>query len=92
MYLEQDKLLIQKLKIILNSNIFLILLIITSSFFVIYKINNIKSKYNENTKYITGIVIDIKENKDKIKITIKAKENVLVYYYNSINLKLGDIS
>ena len=52
--------------------------------------NNIKSKYNKNTKYITGIVTDIKKDEDRSKIIIKAKENILIYYYKSIDLKLGD--
>ena len=52
--------------------------------------NNIKSKYNKNTKYITGIVTDIKKDEDRSKIIIKAKENILIYYYKSIDLKLRD--
>ena len=68
----------------------MILLIITSSFFVIYKVNNVKSKYSKNIKYVTGIVTDIKKDEDRSKIIIKAKENILIYYYKSIDLKLGD--
>ena len=90
MYQGQEKLLIQKLKTILNSNIFLILLILFCIIKVAYKTNHIKSKYDNNTKSIIGIVTNIKQEEDKSIITLKAKENILVYYYDDITLELGN--
>ena len=90
MFQEQDKLHIQKLKIILNSNTFLILLIIISSLYVFYKVNNIKSKYDINTNEIIGIITGIEKDDKKTKIILKSKENILVYYYDNIKLNLGD--
>ena len=81
---------IQKLKIILNSNIFLCFIVITTLIVVIYNINNVSSKYNIDDKNIIGIVTDLVKDKDKTIITIKAKENVKVYYYNDTNINLGD--
>ena len=57
---------------------------------IIYKINNIKSKYDINEKNIIGVITHIKEDENKTIITIKGKENLLVYYYNDIKLNLGD--
>ena len=71
-----------KLKTILNSNVFLILLIIISILKVIYGVNNAESKYDRKTKNISGIVTNIKQDENKYIITVKAKENILAYYYN----------
>ena len=90
MYLVLEKMHIQKLKIILNSNIFLITLFILTMFTIIYKINNVSSKYNSKTKEVIGIVTNIKKNKEKIVITIKGKENILAHYYGETNINLGD--
>ena len=57
---------------------------------IIYKINNIKSNYGINENKIIGIVTHIKKDENKIVITIKDKENLLVYYYDDIKLNLGD--
>lgn len=80
----------QKLKTILNSNVLLIFLILITIIKIVYSVNNVKSKYDINTNDIMGIITDIKKDDNKIVITIKAKENILVYYYNDINLNLGD--
>ena len=80
---------IQKLKNILNSNTFIIILIFICLINIIYKINNVKSKYKITDKSIIGIVTNIKEKDDKVTLTIKAKENVIVYT-NNLNVKLGD--
>lgn len=69
---------------------FLIILILVTILKIIYSINNIESNYNEDTKSIIGIVTDIDINDDKTKMTIKAKENILIYYYNDIDVNLGD--
>ena len=57
---------------------------------IAYKTNNIKSKYDIHTKSITGIVTNIKKDENKTILTIKARENILAYYYNNINVSLGD--
>ena len=52
------------------------------------------SAYNENTKTISGKVIAYTCSNKSLKITMSAKEKVIVYYYlkekNKINIKLGD--
>ena len=63
---------------------------ISSLFKVYYSINNVSSKYNLNTNNISGIVTNINNADGKIIITLKAKENVLVYYYSDIGVELGD--
>ena len=81
---------IQKLKIILKSNIFLILLFLIVILNIAYKTCNIQSKYSKHEKNIIGIVTNINIKEDKTIINIKAKENIIVYYYNKTNLELGD--
>ena len=58
--------------------------------YVIYKVNHVKSKYSKITTEISGIVTNIEKDDNKTKINIKAKENILVYYYSKIKLNLGD--
>lgn len=53
-------------------------------------INNINSKYTKDIKSISGIVTNIKKEEDKSVLTIKAKENILIYYYNNLEVSLGD--
>ena len=52
------------------------------------------STYDENTKTISGKVIAYTCSNKSLKITMSAKEKVIVYYYlkekNKINIKLGD--
>ncbi len=81
---------IQKLKIILKSNTFLILLFLIVILNIAYKTCNIQSKYSKHEKNIIGIVTNINIKEDKTIINIKAKENIIVYYYNKTNLGLGD--
>ena len=90
MCLELENLHIQKLKIILNSNTFFIILFSLTIFVVIYKTNNVRSKYNENNTTIIGVVTNIKRDEEKITLTIKAKENIVAYYYDQIDLNIGD--
>ena len=81
-----------KLKNILQSNIFLIILVFVV-FLAIFK-NNIKvdSKYNLNDNIIVGKVLNLIKNEDKLSLTIKGKEKVLCNYYGekNFNIKLGD--
>ena len=90
MYLVQEKQHIQRLKNILNSNLLLLILILIVVLKIIYSLNNVESKHDINTKNIIGIVTSIKVDEDKTVLNIKSKENILVYYYDKINIELGD--
>jgi len=69
----------KKLKIILESKytyllVFLIMIIFTSN-------HKYKSKYNENTNKIIGIVEKITIDGDKLSLEIKGKEKIICNYY-----------
>lgn len=53
-----------------------------------------QSKYDKNITKVTGIIINIKQNNNKITLTLKEKEKVLVTYYLKDNenctYNLGD--
>ena len=96
MYLVLEKLFLQRLKIILQSNIFYLILITFSIIYVFYftKIKKYNSIYDNNQKEVVGIISKIIINDDNIKLTLKSKEDIIVtYYYKSKeeinNLKLG---
>ena len=79
----------KKLKTILKYN-YKVLLIISIVFSLIYvNYYNPKSYYSNNDKYIKGYVKKIK-GEDKLIITLKGKEKVLVYYNKKIDLKIND--
>jgi len=48
-----------------------------------------KSKYNINTKEITGIITDCTKTDYAYQITLKAKENIIINYKKDIECKLG---
>ena len=52
------------------------------------------SNYNENTKKVTGIVINYKYSNNTLTITLKTKEKLLVYFYlkdnKNTDIKIGD--
>ena len=86
--------LIQKLKIILQSNFFLFLFVLFTILLIVYKIN-----LDSSNSFIDGNGIDgylnnyyLKDN--KVTMEIKAKEKVIVYYYLSegelFDYNLGD--
>ena len=86
----------QRLKIILQSNIFYLILITSSIIYVFYftKIKKYNSIYDNNQKEVVGIISKIIINDDNIKLTLKSNEDIIVtYYYKSKeeinNLKLG---
>lgn len=73
---------LQKLKTILQSNLFYVVLIIFISFFVLIKTIVIKYDTNyDNPKYLEGIIVDYDIKEDKINFTLDAKELVLCTYY-----------
>ena len=96
MYLVLEKQFLQRLKIILQSNIFYLILITFSIIYVFYftKIKKYNSIYDNNQKEVVGIISKIIINDDNIKLTLKSNEDIIVtYYYKSKeeinNLKLG---
>jgi len=61
----------------------------------IFRLGIVKSSiYNTNTKKVEGVVKDIHIINDKVDITIKAKEDLIVTYYKKtkeqININIGD--
>ena len=57
---------------------------------MLYRVNNIESKYNINDKEIIGIITNIKKDDERNILTIKGRENIIGYYDNNINFNLGD--
>ena len=68
----------------------MLLIVILTIIFCLYKINNVVSNYKETDKKIIGTVTDIKKEEDKTTLNIKGKENIVVYTKNDINIYLGD--
>lgn len=82
----------KKLKIILQSNIFLILVIL-SLFLAFYRANqDLKVYYNLTDTNIQGKIITIVKKEDKLSFIIKGKEKVQVNYYGEekYDVELGD--
>ena len=79
-------------KILLHSELYYLIFIITIIIAIIRLNIPKKSIYNKNTKEVVGIITSIYKDNDKIKITLKSKEKILVTYYykKNINLSLGD--
>lgn len=80
-----------RLKILLSYNYIYYILIILCLLLAFIRIYIIKyeSKYNGNEKQIIGTIINIKQSKDKLTITIKGKEKIIAYLYDDLNLSLG---
>lgn len=85
---------ITNLKTLLKYNkvYFIILILLITYILISINTSLFKSKYNSDTKELTGIIISKKVNEDKIELVIKAKEKVLVNYYSKeiVNYNLGD--
>ena len=61
----------------------------------IFRLSIVKTSiYNTNTKKVEGVVKDIHIINDKVDITLKAKEDLIVTYYKKdkeqININIGD--
>jgi len=65
-------------------------LFIITTLILLYKINNIESKYSIDNKEIIGIITNIKKDDERIILTIKGKENIVGYYKKNIDFDLGD--
>lgn len=81
-------------KILLHDTLFYIIFTLVI-LLTIFRLSIVKkSIYNTNTKNIEGIVKDIHIIDDKVDITLKAKEDLIVTYYKKdkeqININLGD--
>lgn len=72
-----------KLKILLQSKIFIIisLIFLLGYVFLFTQIIKLHSVYNENIHNISGIIMDYKIDGDKLSITLKAQEKIMVFYY-----------
>ena len=82
----------RRLKIILQSNRFYIILflLLASVCIVFYSLDNYNSIYQDN-EHIAGYVADYKKKGDKTTILLKGKENLIVNYYKEIDVRYGDI-
>ena len=82
-----------RLKIILQSKLFsLILILFTVIYsFIILKCEIYLTKYNVNSKYITGTVTNIKykDTMNIIEVRTNIFEKVLVYDYDKVNISIG---
>ena len=82
-----------RLKIILQSKIFYLILILFTVIysFIILKYEIYLTKYNVNSKYITGIVTNIKykDTINIIEVRTSIFEKVLVYDYDKVNISIG---
>lgn len=81
-------------KILLRDTLFYIIFTLVV-LLTIFRLSIVKkSIYNTNTKKVEGVVKDIHIIDDKVDITLKAKENLIVTYYKKdkeqININLGD--
>lgn len=81
-------------KILLHDTLFYIIFTLVV-ILTIFRLSIVKkSIYNTNTKKVEGIVKDIHIIDDKVDITLKAKEDLIVTYYKKdkeqININLGD--
>ena len=82
-----------RLKIILRSKLFYLILILFTVIysFIILKHELYLTKYNVNSKYITGIVTNIKykDTMNIIEVRTNIFENVLVYDYDKVSISIG---
>lgn len=72
-----------RLKIILQSKIFIVFSILFILTYVLFftKVVKYNSKYSDKTKNVSGIVIDFNIDGDKLNLLIKAQEKVKCTYY-----------
>ena len=83
----------KRLKTLLHSNYFYILLYIIllfylSFYFYIRKDNDTNIDINSNS--FSGIITDYRIKEDLVTIEINGSEKIIGYYYDSFNLNLGD--
>ena len=84
----------KRLKIILQSNVFIFLLILITILisFIKYKINDNNSIYNEEDNYFEGIIKEYNIEEDKLSLEIQSKENLIAnYYLNNKNIDLSNL-
>ena len=83
----------KKLKTILLSNIFLILLIFSFALAYFQSNQELPSFYNLADTEITGKIISLVQTEEKLSLIIKGKEKIQANYYNELptSLELGDL-
>ena len=81
--MESEKQHLKNLRVILQYNLLVILLVIFCLFYVIFFTKCIKyeSKYTGSETTITGKITEFSLNGDKLKMMVSAKEDVIVTYY-----------
>ena len=89
MYLVLENQLIQKLKIILNSNTFFIVLVIMIIINILYRVNNLPKQISDSNEII-GIITSIKNNENNVEYIIKNKYNYIINYSKENKFNLGD--
>ena len=78
--------LMNKLKIILQSNYVIISILILVILITILRINlPVKTTYNLNTTKVTGILLSSKIEEEKVTIIIKGKDKIQGTYYFKTN-------
>ena len=90
----------KKLKIILQSKLFIFLVCLSTFAYCLLVINNryYKTKYNNKTNSVIGVITNLDIDGNKVTINLRAKEKLIVNYYLSSeeelkiynNYKLGD--
>ena len=82
-----------RLRTILQYNSLYYIILIVVFILAIFRIYILKyeSKYQENDNAFIGIIADLKKEESQYKITLKAKEKIIIYYYSDedLNLKKG---
>ena len=81
----------KKLKIILQSNIIIFLIVLITILYTTFNIlSPPPSKYSDKETEITGIIYECKKENEKTVIKIKGKENILINFYDNFNCELGE--
>ncbi len=80
----------KKLKIKSLFDLIILIVFIVSIINVITTLNiTPKSSYKKGYNKITGTITECTTKKDQTTIVLKAKENILIHYYNDHKCKLG---
>ena len=83
---------LQLRKILLSDKLFITIFILVTIISIVRLTIPKRSKYNLNSNYLIGIVTKIQKDEEKVILYIKAKENIIVYFYpkEKVNINLGD--
>ena len=82
---------LKKSKTILLFNVLTTLFFIASIIYTIYHLNNSPaSLYSASTNEITGIITKCQKKDERLQLTVKGKEKIIVNYYDDFNCVLGE--